>query len=363
MSKIITVVGARPNFMKAAPLHRALLTKPGVVSKIVHTGQHYDPVMSDIFFRELGLPAPDEHLGISHERPNQLIANIMLALEPVLAREKPDWVVVIGDVNSTLAAALTAHKMGIPLAHVEAGLRSFDRAMPEENNRILTDALSDLLFVTEPVGLENIDKEGLSDKKVYEVGNCLVDAVLQCREKAAQTRQYEQWRLPERGYALLTFHRPANVDTLAALEKLVELVEAVCQRYPAVFPLHPRSRRELEQSGLLARLERHPRLRLVEPMGYLSFLNLLEHAAVVISDSGGVQVESTCLNVPCITLRTTTESRVCIEQGTNVLLPDPDPVTLQAMLDMIEAGQWKKSRLPDLWDGHAAERMAGILGV
>lgn len=360
-SKIITIVGARPNFMKAAPLHRALLAIPGVVSKIVHTGQHYDPVMSDIFFRELDLPAPDEHLGISHEQPDQLMANIMLALEPVLAREKPDWVVVIGDVNSTLAAALTAHKMGIPLAHVEAGLRSFDQTMPEENNRIRTDALSDLLFVTEPVGLENIENEGLSGKKVYEVGNCLIDALVQFREKAAQTRQFEQWRLPERGYALLTFHRPANVDTPAALEKLVELVETVCQRYPAVFPLHPRSRRALEQSGLLARLENHPRLRLVEPLGYLPFLNLLEHAAVVLSDSGGVQVESSWLNTPCITLRTTTESRVCIQQGTNVLLPDPNPELLRAMLDRIQAGQWKRSCLPDLWDGRAAERMAGIL--
>ena len=285
----------------------------------------------------------------------------MLALEPVLAREKPDWMVVIGDVNSTLAAALTAHKMGIPLAHVEAGLRSFDRTMPEENNRILTDALSDLLFVTEPVGLENINNEGLSDKKVYEVGNCLIDALVQFRSKAAQTRQYEQWRLPERGYALLTFHRPSNVDTPMALAKLVDLVETVCQRYPAVFPLHPRTRRALEQSGLLTRLERHPRLRIVEPLGYLPFLNLLEHAAVVITDSGGVQVESSWLNTPCITLRTTAESRVCIEQGSNVLLPDPDTEPLRAMLDIIQAGQWKRSRLPDVWDGRAAERMAGIL--
>ena len=269
--------------------------------------------------------------------------------------------VVIGDVNSTLAAALTAHKMGIPLAHVEAGLRSFDRTMPEENNRILTDALSDLLFVTEPVGLENINNEGLSDKKVYEVGNCLIDALVQFRSKAAQTRQYEQWRLPERGYALLTFHRPSNVDTPMALAKLVDLVETVCQRYPAVFPLHPRTRRALEQSGLLTRLERHPRLRIVEPLGYLPFLNLLEHAAVVITDSGGVQVESSWLNTPCITLRTTAESRVCIEQGSNVLLPDPDTEPLRAMLDIIQAGQWKRSRLPDVWDGRAAERMAGIL--
>ena len=361
MKKILTIVGARPNFMKAAVLHRALEALPGVVSRIVHTGQHYDATMSDVFFRELDLPAPHEYLGMHDTHPARLVARIMLALGPVLERERPDWLVVIGDVDSTLAAALTAHKMGIPLAHVEAGLRSFDRGMPEENNRIITDALSDLLFVTEQNGIENLLKEGISSQKIHLAGNCLVDCLVQYHEKSAQTGYFNSLQLPDRGYALLTFHRPSNVDTVPALENLVALIEQVCLRFPAVFPLHPRTRKRLEEAGLFGRLAGNPRLHLPEPLGYLSFLNLMEHAAVVVSDSGGVQVETGWLDVPCITLRQSTESPACIEFGTNVLLPEPDAAALNALLDVIERGDWKKSRLRGLWDGQAAVRMAEVL--
>ncbi|HOY06134.1 MAG TPA: UDP-N-acetylglucosamine 2-epimerase (non-hydrolyzing) [Saprospiraceae bacterium] len=361
MKKILTIVGARPNFMKAAVLHRALEALPGVVSRIVHTGQHYDPAMSGVFFRELDLPAPHEYLDIHDAHSIRLVARIMLALEPVLERERPDWVVVIGDVDSTLAAALTAHKMGIPLAHVEAGLRSFDRGMPEENNRIVTDALSDLLFVTEPQGVENLLKEGVPAQKIHTVGNCLVDCLVQFHEKARQTEHFERLQLPDGKYALLTFHRPSNVDTAPALERLVDLIEQVCLRYPAVFPLHPRTRNRLEQAGLLERLSQNPRLHMPEPLGYLPFLNLMEHAAVVVTDSGGVQVESGWLDVPCITLRNSTESPACVAFGTNVLLPEFDAAALNGLLDQIEQGGWKKSRLRTLWDGQAAVRMAEIL--
>jgi UDP-N-acetylglucosamine 2-epimerase (non-hydrolysing) len=363
MKKILIIVGARPNFMKAAVLHRALEAWPGVVSRIVHTGQHYDPVMSDVFFQELELPAPHEYLDIHDTHASRLVARIMLALEPVLERERPDWVVVIGDVDSTLAAALTAHKMGIPLAHVEAGLRSFDRSMPEENNRIVTDALSDLLFVTEPEGVKNLLKEGISTQKIHDVGNCLVDCLLQYREKAAQNRHFEHLHLPDGRYALITFHRPSNVDNAQALQRLVDLIEQVCYRYPAVFPLHPRTRIRLEQAGLLDRLSRNTRLQMPEPLGYLPFLNLMEHAALVVTDSGGVQVESGWLDVPCITLRNSTESVACVEFGTNVLLPEFEAATLNTLLDQVEQGKWKKSRLKDLWDGQAALRMAAILSV
>lgn len=360
---ILTIVGARPNFMKAAVLHRALSAYPHVVSKIVHTGQHRDPAMSDVFFQELGLPSPDNYVGVKSDSANGLIAGIMLALEPVLEQEKPDWVVVIGDVNSTLAGALTAHKMGIPLAHVEAGLRSHDRTMPEENNRILTDAMSDLLFVTEPDGLLNLKNEGLLDKKVHHVGNCLIDTLVQFRDKAAQTKQFEHLQLPDRGYALLTFHRPVNVDTLEALERLVDLVETVCKHYPAVFPVHPRTRKGLEQAGLLARLQANPRLLMPAPLGYLPFLNLMEHAAVVVTDSGGVQVESSWLNIPGITLRDAAESKLAIELGSNVLLPTFDMEILKEMLGKIQAGEWKQSMLSAVWDGKAAERMAAVLAA
>ena len=358
LKKILTIVGARPNFMKAAALHRAFSMYPDVVSKIVHTGQHYDAAMSDVFFEELELPAPDEFLGIHDTSPNRLIARILLALEPVLEREKPDLVVVIGDVYSTLAAALCAKQMNIPLAHVEAGLRSFDADMPEERNRILTDALSDVLFVTEPQGMENIRREGLQDKEVHLVGNCLIDSLLHFQEKAAQTRFSETLPWPEKAYALLTFHRPANVDHPGTLHRLVELIERTTNHFPAVFPLHPRTRQRLKEAGLLERLQRNQRLLLPDPVGYLPFLNLLEHAAVVVTDSGGVQVESSWMDVPCITLRTSAESSLCIEQGTNVLLPVLDADALERLLQDVQAGVWRKSNLSAWWDGRTAERIA-----
>lgn len=359
--KILSIVGARPNFMKVAPLHRAFLASGRIDSKIIHTGQHYDARMSEVFFRQLELPQPDYYLGIGGGSHTQQTARIMLAFEEVLEAEKPDLVVVVGDVNSTVAATLTAVKMNVPVAHVEAGLRSGDRRMPEEINRLMTDAVSDFLFVTEHSALVHLAKEGVPDQKVHFTGNCMIDSLAHYRAKAAATRSAEVLGLNPKAYIVVTMHRPSNVDTPEGLEAILNILEKAAAHTSIVFPIHPRTRNNLERFGLGKRLAQIPRLQVLEPQGYLEFLHLLEHCAAVLTDSGGIQEETTYLQTPCLTFRESTERPVTVELGTNVLIGDLNPEkAYRALLPALE-GRWKKGVIPPFWDGRAAERIAGVL--
>lgn len=357
--KILNVVGARPNFMKVAPLHRAFEAHGGFTSRIVHTGQHYDARMSDIFFRQLEMPEPHVYLGIGGGSHTEQTARIMLAFEQTLKEEQPDLVLVVGDVNSTLACSLVAAKALVPVAHVESGLRSGDMTMPEEVNRILTDRISDFLFVTEQSGLDNLKNEGVPDEKVFFVGNCMIDALVHFREKAASSPVLQDLGLGGQRYVLMTMHRPGNVDHEDGLRRMVELVERLSAHSPVVLPLHPRTRKRLSEVGLDARFEAIPQMHLLEPQGYLEFLHLMEHAAVVVTDSGGVQEETTFLQVPCITLRPSTERPITITMGTNELM-DLDPAAVEARVQAL-LREGVSGRVPPLWDGRAAERIAGIL--
>ena len=361
LKKILSIAGARPNFMKIAPLHRAFQAFPGITSKIVHTGQHYDEKMSDIFFNQLEIPRPDYNLGIGGGSHTQQSARIMLEFEKVAEAEKPDLVVVVGDVNSTIACTLVAAKMNIPVAHVEAGLRSGDRSMPEEINRILTDSIADYLFVTEMAGMVNLAKEGIPDERVFFVGNVMIDSLVFYQKKASETRATESFGFCSKGFVLMTMHRPSNVDTTEGLEAILNIIEQATTRLPVLFPIHPRTRNNLEKSGLAKRAAHIPLLTLAEPQGYLEFLNLMTNAALTITDSGGIQEETTYLQVPCLTFRSTTERPVTVELGTNQLLVDLNPETVHEKgLEILE-GKAKKGVIPPLWDGHAAERIAAII--
>jgi UDP-N-acetylglucosamine 2-epimerase (non-hydrolysing) len=359
--KILNIVGTRPNFIKIAPLHSAFLAYPGIESKIVHTGQHYDARLSAIFFHQLDLPQPDYHLTVSVGTPTQQTADILLSFEQVLRTEKPDWVLVVGDVTSTFACALAAIQNRIRVAHVEAGLRSGDRKMLEETNRIQTDALADLLFVTEEAGFNNLRREGVPKEKIHFVGNVLIDSLVQHRQKANTLNTVEKLNLRPGGYVLMTMHRPSNVDTEASLLRIIQIVADTALRKTVLFSLHPRTRVRLEKFGLMSRLAAIPSVRLLEPQGYLEFLNLMEHAATVITDSGGVQEETTYLQVPCLTFRDSTERPVTIELGTNQLLADLNPQTVRQKLDEILDGRAKRGHIPPLWDGQAAGRIAEII--
>ncbi|WP_375448113.1 non-hydrolyzing UDP-N-acetylglucosamine 2-epimerase [uncultured Fibrella sp.] len=359
--KILNVVGARPNFMKVAPLHRAFLRHNDIESKIVHTGQHYDARMSDVFFNQIGLPKPDYYLGVTSGTHTQQTADIMTKFEAVMQTEQPDWVVVVGDVTSTLACALVAVRMGVQVAHVEAGLRSGDRQMPEEINRILTDNLSDLLFVTEQAGLDNLRREGIADEKVKFVGNVMIDSLVRYRDQAAALNMVQTLELTPGEYILLTMHRPSNVDTVDGLRALVQIASEAAQYDPVVFPLHPRTRSNLARFGLLDQLTTLKNVRLLEPQGYLEFLNLMEHAKAVVTDSGGIQEETTYLQIPCLTFRNSTERPSTVEFGTNTLLADLDPSTVSNHLNAIRSRKGKQGTIPPLWDGKAANRIVDVL--
>ncbi len=357
--KVLSVVGARPNFMKVAPLHRALNQNDRFQSKIVHTGQHYDEQMSDVFFRQLELPRPDVYLGVGSGSHAQQKARIMTAFEEVVETEQPDLVVVVGDVNSTLACALVATKMHVQVAHVEAGLRSGDRRMPEEINRLVTDRIADYHFVTEQSGIDHLRQEGVADDKIFFVGNLMIDSLVQFREKAGRTPVIDDLGLDEGRYALMTMHRPANVDHEKGVRKLLRIIERVAAERPVVFPMHPRTRNRFEEFGLEDELMAIDSLRLLEPLGYLEFLRLMETAAVVVTDSGGIQEETTFLGVPCLTLREHTERPVTLERGTNELLPlDPTQVVRRVRaVAQIEPS----SERPPYWDGQTAERIVNVL--
>jgi UDP-N-acetylglucosamine 2-epimerase (non-hydrolysing) len=353
MPGLIHVVGARPNFIKAAPVIAALETA-GMPQRLVHTGQHYDRAMSDVFFEELGLPEPDVNLGVGSGSHAAQTAALLLALEETFSAEEPERVVVYGDVNSTLASALVCAKLRIPVAHVEAGLRSFDDSMPEEINRRVTDLLSDPLFVTAPEGEQNLAAEGISGDRVVFVGNPMIDTLMAHLERLSPEPLLARLGLAQ-PYGVVTLHRPANVDTLASAETLVAALREATARLPLVLPLHPRGRRTLAEAGL----DGVPRLMVIEPLGYIDFLSLVRGAAVVITDSGGIQEETTVLDVPCLTLRPNTERPITLTAGTNRLVT---PETLAQALDGALAGAQKRPGSgPPGWDGHAGERIAAVL--
>ena len=358
--KIINIVGARPNFMKIAPIMEAYRGFPQIEPLLVHTGQHYDERMSDLFFRQLGIPEPDINLEVGSGSHAAQTAEIMRAFEPVVLQHKPDAVLVVGDVNSTIACGLVAVKLGAKLVHVEAGLRSFDRAMPEEINRLLTDTISDVLFCSERSGVDNLLHEGVPKEKVFLVGNVMIDTLLKNRDKAEASKILDELGLAPRGYAVLTLHRPSNVDDAAAFERIFRAVEVIQRNMPVVFPIHPRTRNNLEGSSLGGRLRDAKNLRIIEPAGYIEFLKLMSSARLVLTDSGGIQEETTILNVPCLTLRENTERPITIELGTSRLVGSSTEKILSAY-EEIMAGHVRRQGTPELWDGKAAQRIVGIL--
>jgi UDP-N-acetylglucosamine 2-epimerase (non-hydrolysing) len=353
--KLILVAGARPNFMKLAPLYHALIEDAHFTPVFVHTGQHYDDLLSGSFLRDLRLPPPDHYLGVGSGSHAQQTAEVMKRFEPVLEAERPEAVVVVGDVNSTVAAALVAAKMQIPVVHVEAGLRSFDRSMPEEINRLVTDAISDLLLVTEESGRTNLLREGVPSGKIHLVGNFMIDSLVGCLPSAQRSDILERIGVAGTRFGLVTLHRPANVDDGAQLAQILEALEVVAADLPLVFPVHPRTR---------ARLNGHAsgpaeRIRFIDPLGYLDFLCLMAASAVVLTDSGGIQEETTALRVPCLTLRDNTERPVTIEQGSNTLAGTRKETILAAWHGLRENP--KAGRIPPLWDGGAARRAVQVL--
>ncbi len=356
--KVTAVVGARPNFMKVAALAAEIAQHPSIRLTLVHTGQHYDAQMSGSFFRDLELPTPDHNLGVRGDSAVAQIAEIMLRLEPILKADRPDVLLVVGDVTSTLAGAVTAVKLGIPIAHVEAGLRSFDRTMPEEINRILTDAISDYCFTTEPEAAVNLGREGVAEERIHYVGNVMIDTLFRFRERAAASPILEQLGLRPHEFAVLTLHRPSNVDEPAALQRTLACLAEVQRDVPVVFPVHPRTRHRLEQ--LPETLARGAGLRMIEPLPYLDFVQLMASARCILTDSGGIQEETTALGVPCLTMRPSTERPITVTEGTNRLV-GVDPQAIAAAWAAIRRGEWPAGRLPELWDGKAAGRIVKVL--
>jgi UDP-N-acetylglucosamine 2-epimerase (non-hydrolysing) len=357
MTEIICVVGARPNFMKIAPIMAAFASQP-IAAKLVHTGQHYDPAMSHSFFDQLGIPRPDVNLEVGSASHAVQTADIMRAFEPVLDVERPRAVLVVGDVNSTIACALVAAKKGIKVIHVEAGLRSNDRGMPEEINRVLTDQISDLLYITERSALANLTREGIAEERVQFVGNVMIDTLRLHLERAVPAERTLGGK-PVRGHAVVTLHRPSNVDDPGKLRALLETLGEVARSLDVVFPIHPRTRSTAERYGC-ADLLAAPGIRLLPPQGYLEMLGLMREATLVLTDSGGLQEETTALGVPCITVRENTERPITITEGTNTLTgPAPDAI-LACFRDILAHGG-KRGRIPEYWDGQAALRIAAHL--
>ena len=363
MKKVISVVGARPNFMKVSPVHRELLKNNRFISKIVHTGQHYDEKMSQVFFEQLELPKPDYYLGAKGNTPTELTANIMVSFEEVLAQEKPDLVLVAGDVTSTLACTLAAVQRRIRVGHIESGLRSFDRDMPEEINRLLTDAVSDYLFVSEPAGVTNLQNEGVPADKVFYVGNCMIDSVVYYKDKIAAVDIQSLFQVKTGEYIIVTMHRPSNVDDPVGLKKILEILTALSAYRKIVLPLHPRTANNLQKYGMLDTLKSVSNILLTEPLGYLEFMALLKDCSCVLTDSGGIQEETTFLGIPCVTFRENTERPVTCDIGTNFLMKELDvEKTISHVKELInKEGEQKKHTIPDLWDGKAAERIAAII--
>ena len=354
--KIVGVVGTRPNFIKMAPVILILRKRPGIETIFVHTGQHFDDEMSDVFFRDLNLPAPDVNLGVGGFSPWVQTAQIIAMLGDIIEKESPDWVFVPGDVNSTLAGAIAAVKAGCKLAHLESGLRSFDRSMPEELNRIATDHLSDLLFVTEPSGLHNLKKEGISESRIRFVGNTMIDTLLKTREIARNRPVRKEFGLGEdEPFILVTIHRPATVDNMEGLKMLFEILKHATIKAKVIFPVHPRTSSRMKEFQLYDLFRTLPRLLLTEPLGYINFLALLDQASVVMTDSGGIQEETTVLGTACLTLRQNTERPITCTIGTNRVV-GTDPEIVKVALDEVFENPPRGS-IPDNWDGKAAQRV------
>jgi UDP-N-acetylglucosamine 2-epimerase (non-hydrolysing) len=356
------IVGARPNFMKAAPVAERMRAKSARFSiRLIHTGQHYDAQLSALLFAQLRMPAPDVNLGIGSGSQSVQTARIMTALEEAFVANRPDLVVVFGDVNSTVAAALVAAKLGIATGHVEAGLRSFDRSMPEEINRIVTDALSDLLFITERSAAENLRNEGVPDGIVHFAGNTMIDTLLEHRPRARELAFARSLGLPEQGFIIVTLHRPSNVDHDDQLRRIVAGLVDLGRRWPVLFPVHPRTAGRLKRTGLWAVLEAERTIRLVEPLGYLEFLSVMDSAAGILTDSGGIQEESLVLGLPCVTLRTSTERPVSVQMGGNILVGDDPAAGMAAVSRAAASTRRAEGARPPLWDGHAADRIVAAI--
>jgi UDP-N-acetylglucosamine 2-epimerase (non-hydrolysing) len=351
--RLVHVVGARPNFMKLAPVHRALASMRNINQIVVHTGQHYDVNMSDVFFQQLRIKVPDINLQVGSGTHAKQTAEIMIRFEELVVEHRPDLVVVYGDVNSTAAASLVCAKLRVPVAHVEAGLRSGDRSMPEEINRLITDQLADLLFTPSSDGDENLKREGVSEEKIHMVGNVMIDTLIAMLPAA---QDFLPKDIPSR-FALVTLHRPSNVDDLDWLKRMLEVLEQFGPNLAVLFPVHPRTRQRMREVGMNGS---SPALRLMDPLPYLQFVPLQQRALVVITDSGGIQEETTFLGVPCLTVRENTERPITVAMGTNKLV-GRNPERIREEVEAIAAGRGKRGQVPPLWDGHAAERIANVI--
>jgi len=364
-NSLVCVVGARPNFMKIAPIIRAVKASTDQLPVcLVHTGQHYDEAMNKTFFSDLEIPEPDINLEVGSGSHTEQTAQVMLRFEPVVEQIQPRGVLVVGDVNSTIACALVAAKTNVPIIHVEAGLRSFDRMMPEEINRVLTDQLSDYLYITEESAEQNLLNEGISAKRVHFVGNVMIDSLLFCKEKATQVNDImrkhvnmERFWQPGKQFAVLTLHRPSNVDESEVLGRIIKVIEGISQQLPVIFAVHPRTKNRLEQFGLNEQLDACENIICLPPLSYLDMMGLMSKAAVVLTDSGGLQEETTALGVPCITLRENTERPITVDQGTNTIV-GTDPELIMSTFDTIMKTGGKTGRVPKGWDGNAAQRIA-----
>ena len=362
MLKIINVVGARPNFMKVAPIVAAMKRREQEFTPlVVHTGQHYDAAMSDSFFRDLELPQPDVYLGVGSASHAAQTAAVMERFEPVVIREKPDWVMVVGDVNSTLACALVCAKLGVKVAHVEAGLRSWDRTMPEEINRLLTDQIADLLFTPSEDADRNLLREGIPSERIRLVGNVMIDSLLKYLPLAGKSLIKEREGLADKDYAVLTLHRPSNVDDAETFGRILNALDEIGERLPVIFPAHPRTKKTIAELGLKERVEKTKGLRLIEPLGYLDFLSLYSSARLVLTDSGGIQEETSVLGIPCLTLRENTERPITLKMGTNTIVGTDPTKIIAAAFDALNEPERQPASIP-FWDGHTAERILAAFG-
>ncbi len=359
--KIVSIVGTRPNFIKLAALVYELKKHKKIKHVLIHTGQHYDFFMSNLFFEQLGLPKPDEHLvcqtGVGADEQKKFLK---AAIKDALKRQKPDLVIVVGDVNSTVAGAEVAHELSIKVAHVEAGLRSFDKSMPEEINRVQTDKISDFLFTTEESANKNLADEGISKNKIFFVGNVMIDTLLSHKEKAKKSKILSELKLKKKDYAVVTLHRPSNVDSKDSLSYVLDILENLQENIKIVFPVHPRTLKNLKNFSLLKGIKSQKNLIMTKPMGYLDFLNLMSNSKFVITDSGGIQEETTALGVPCVTMRNNTERPVTLKQGTNMLVSTNKDSILEVCKGLIKKSD-VKGKMPRLWDGKAAARIVRIL--
>lgn len=353
------VAGTRPNFVKISPIIRAICNAQlkgfQFDFKLVHTGQHYDRAMSGSFFEDLEIPEPDANLGVGSGTQAEQTASIMIGFELYLLNHPTDMVIVVGDVTSTMACAIVAKKLNIPLAHVEGGIRSFDNAMPEEINRKVTDSITDYFFTTSKYANENLLREGISSERIHFVGNVMIDSLLHQQDKLSKPEIFEAFDLENHPYLVLTLHRPTNVDDPVNLLKLIQTIQDHSQNHPIIFPIHPRTKKVMEENGIYLK-----NLHIIEPMSYSKFIYLIKHAKAVITDSGGITEETTVLGVPCLTLRNNTERPETCTEGTNELI-GTDPTNLQLALDKLFSGNWKKGNIPELWDGNSAERIVGRL--